>query len=430
MGMLKTVAQAWKVAEIRSKIIFTLLMLVVFRIGSNIPVPNINRSVLAELFAGETGLFDLFDLFSGGSFSNFTIFALSITPYITASIIIQFLGMAFPYFEKLAREGVEGRKKMAQYTRYLTVVLALVQAVGLTVGLFRRAVVDKSAFSIIVMVLVLTAGTAFLMWLGEQINERGIGNGISLIIFAGIVARIPSGIRTLATAVESGSLSIVTLIIFIVAAVLVTAGVVMIQEGQRRIPVQYAKRVVGRKMYGGQSTHIPIKVNQSGVIPIIFALSLLQFPLTITYFLKADSGFTAFVTKWLSPSGMPGVWVYGILNVVLIIFFTYFYTQATFNPVEVADNMKANGGFIPGIRPGKATEEYLQKVMSRITIVGAVFLALIATLPTVLSVIAPESLGSIHFGGTSLLIAVGVALETVRQLENQMLMRNYQGFLK
>ena len=430
MGMLKTVAQAWKVAEIRSKMIFTLLMLVVFRIGSNIPVPNINRSVLADLFAGETGLFDLFDLFSGGSFSNFTIFALSITPYITASIIIQLLGMAFPYFEKLAREGVEGRKKMAQYTRYLTVVLALVQAVGLTVGLFRKAVVDKSAFSIIVMVLVLTAGTAFLMWLGEQINERGVGNGISLLIFSGIVARIPSGIRALATAVESGSLSIVTLIIFIVAAVLVTAGVVMIQEGQRRIPVQYAKRVVGRKMYGGQSTHIPIKVNQSGVIPIIFALSLLQFPLTITYFLKADSGFTTFVTKWLSPSGMPGVWVYGILNVVLIIFFTYFYTQATFNPVEVADNMKANGGFIPGIRPGKATEEYLQKVMSRITIVGAIFLALIATLPTVLSVIAPESLGSIHFGGTSLLIAVGVALETVRQLENQMLMRNYQGFLK
>ena len=430
MGMLKTVAQAWKVAEIRSKMIFTLLMLVVFRIGSNIPVPNINRSVLADLFAGETGLFDLFDLFSGGSFSNFTIFALSITPYITASIIIQLLGMAFPYFEKLAREGVEGRKKMAQYTRYLTIVLALIQAIGLTVGLFRKAVVDRSAFSIIVMVLVLTAGTAFLMWLGEQINERGIGNGISLIIFAGIVARIPSGIRALSTAVESGSLSIITLIIFIIAAVFVTAGVVMIQEGQRRIPVQYAKRVVGRKMYGGQSTHIPIKVNQSGVIPIIFALSLLQFPLTITYFLKADSGFTAFVTKWLSPSGMPGVWVYGVLNVVLIIFFTYFYTQATFNPVEVADNMKANGGFIPGIRPGKATEEYLQKVMSRITIVGAIFLALIATLPTVLSVIAPESLGSIHFGGTSLLIAVGVALETVRQLENQMLMRNYQGFLK
>ena len=429
MGMLKTVAQAWKVPEIRSKMIFTLFMLVIYRIGSCIPIPNINRAVLAELFSGEAGLFDLFDLFSGGSFSNFTIFALSITPYITASIIIQLLSMAFPYFERMAREGAEGRKKMAQWTRYMTVVLALIQAIGLTVGLFRQAVVDKSAFSVVVMVLTLTAGTAFLMWLGEQINDRGIGNGISLLIFSGIVARIPSGIRSLATAVEGGALSIITLIIFVIAAVAVTAGVIAIQEGQRRIPVQYAKRVVGRKMYGGQSTHIPMKVNQSGVIPIIFAMSLLQFPLTITYFLKSNSGFTEFVTKWLSPSGMPGVWVYGALNVVLIIFFTYFYTQVSFNPADVADNMKANGGFIPGIRPGKATEEYLQKVMSRLTIVGAIFLAIIATMPTVLSVLAP-SLSGIQFGGTSLLIAVGVALDTVRQLENQMLMRNYQGFLK
>jgi len=429
MGMLKTVAQAWKVPEIRSKMIFTLFMLVIYRIGSCIPIPNINRAVLAELFSGEAGLFDLFDLFSGGSFSNFTIFALSITPYITASIIIQLLSMAFPYFERMAREGAEGRKKMAQWTRYMTVVLALIQAIGLTVGLFRQAVVDKSFLSIVVMVLVLTAGTAFLMWLGEQINDRGIGNGISLLIFSGIVARIPSGIRSLATAVEGGALSIITLIIFVIVAVAVTAGVIAIQEGQRRIPVQYAKRVVGRKMYGGQSTHIPMKVNQSGVIPIIFAMSLLQFPLTITYFLKSNSGFTEFVTKWLSPSGMPGVWVYGALNVVLIIFFTYFYTQVSFNPADVADNMKANGGFIPGIRPGKATEEYLQKVMSRLTIVGAIFLAIIATMPTVLSVLAP-SLSGIQFGGTSLLIAVGVALDTVRQLENQMLMRNYQGFLK
>ncbi|MBQ6899933.1 MAG: preprotein translocase subunit SecY [Firmicutes bacterium] len=427
--MLKTVAQAWKVPEIRSKMIFTLFMLVIYRIGSCIPIPNINRAVLAELFSGEAGLFDLFDLFSGGSFSNFTIFALSITPYITASIIIQLLSMAFPYFERMAREGAEGRKKMAQWTRYMTVVLALIQAIGLTVGLFRQAVVDKSFFSIVVMVLVLTAGTAFLMWLGEQINDRGIGNGISLLIFSGIVARIPSGIRSLATAVEGGALSIITLIIFVIVAVAVTAGVIAIQEGQRRIPVQYAKRVVGRKMYGGQSTHIPMKVNQSGVIPIIFAMSLLQFPLTITYFLKSNSGFTEFVTKWLSPSGNPGVWVYGALNVVLIIFFTYFYTQVSFNPADVADNMKANGGFIPGIRPGKATEEYLQKVMSRLTIVGAIFLAIIATMPTVLSVLAP-SLSGIQFGGTSLLIAVGVALDTVRQLENQMLMRNYQGFLK
>lgn len=427
--MLKTVAQAWKVPEIRSKMIFTLLMLVVFRIGSNIPVPNINRSVLAEMFTGETGLFDLFDLFSGGSFSNFTIFALSITPYITASIIVQLLTIAFPYFENLSKEGMEGRKKMAQITRYMTVVLALIQAIGLTVGLFRQAVVDKSAFSVIVVILVLTAGTAFLMWLGEQINDRGIGNGISLLIFGGIVARIPSGVRSISTLYGDGGISLVTIILFVIAAVLVTAGVVLIQEGQRRIPVQYAKRVVGRKMYGGQSTHIPIKVNQAGVIPIIFALSLLQFPLTITYFLSQDNGFSVWVMKWLSPSGNPGVWIYGVLNVILIIFFTYFYTGITFNPNEVANNMKANGGFIPGIRPGKATEDYLNKVMSRVTIVGAIFLALIATLPTIISVMVP-ALKGIHFGGTSLLIAVGVALDTVRQLENQMLMRNYQGFLK
>ena len=426
MGMLKTISQAWKVAEIRSKMIFTLLMLVVFRIGSNIPVPNINRAVLSEMFTGEAGLFDLFDLFSGGAFSNFTIFALSITPYITASIIVQLLTMAFPYFQRLAQEGTEGRKKMAQITRYLTVVLGLIQATGLTIGLFRKAVIDTSVFSIIVVILVLTAGTAFLMWLGEQINDKGIGNGISLIIFAGIVARIPSGIRSLATSVQDGAISAVTLVILVVIAVLVIAGVVMIQEGQRRIPVQYAKRVVGRKMYGGQSTHIPIKVNQSGVIPIIFSLSLLSFPLTITYFFP-NTAFTEWVTKWLSPSGNPGVWIYGVLNIILIIAFTYFYTGITFNPNEVANNLKANGGFIPGIRPGKATEDYLNKVMSRITIVGAIFLALVATLPTIISVLTSLQ---IHFGGTSLLIAVGVALETVRALENQMLMINYQGFLK
>ena len=426
MGMLKIVTQAWKVAEIRSKMIFTLLMLVVYRIGSCIPVPNIDRTVIAEMFSGDAGLFDLFDLFSGGSFSNFTIFALSITPYITASIIVQLLTMAFPYFQRLAQEGTEGRKKMAQITRYLTVALGLLQAIGLTVGLFRSAMVDKSVFSFIVVILVLTAGTAFLMWLGEQINEKGVGNGISLIIFAGIVSRIPSGVRTLFVSVEAGTLSVITLIIFVVVAILVIAGVVLVHEGQRKVPVQYAKRVVGRKMYGGQSTHIPIKVNQSGVIPIIFALALLQFPLTITYFFP-NTGFTEFVTKWLSPAGNPGVWIYAMLNVILIIAFTFFYTTISFNPADVANNMKANGGFIPGIRPGKATEEYLQRVMSRITVVGAIYLALVATLPTILGVMTPLN---ISFGGTSLLIAVGVALETVRQLENQMLMRNYQGFLK
>ncbi|MBR4862566.1 MAG: preprotein translocase subunit SecY [Firmicutes bacterium] len=426
--MLKTVAQAWKIAEIRSKMIFTLLMLVVFRIGSNIPVPNINREALAQMFTGDAGLFDLFDLFSGGSFSNFTIFALSITPYITASIVIQLLTV-FPFFERLVKEGVEGKKKMAQYTRYLTVVLALVQSIGLTVGLFRSAVIDRGAFSIAVVVLVLTAGTAFLMWLGEQINEKGIGNGISLLIFAGIVSRIPSGLRTLFVNVTEGQMSIVTLILFALFALVGIVVVILIQEGQRRIPVQYAKRVVGRKMYGGQSTHIPMKVNQSGVIPVIFAMSLLQFPLTITYFLNSDSGFSQFVQKWLSPAGNPGIWVYGVLNIALIIFFTYFYNAMTFNPNEVAENMKANGGFIPGLRPGKATEEYLAKVMSRLSIVGAIFLAAVATLPTILGALVP-SLSGIHFGGTSLLIAIGVALDTVRQLEQQMIMRNYQGFLK
>ena len=426
MEMLRTVRQALHVPEIRSKMIFTLLMLVVFRIGSNIPVPGIDRTVLAQVFSGDPGLFDLFDLFSGGSFSQFTIFALSITPYITASIIIQLLTIAFPYFERLAKEGQEGRKKMAQITRYLTVVLALVQALGLTVGLFRQAVISQTWFDFAVIILVLTAGTAFLMWLGEKINENGIGNGISLIIFGGIVARIPSGLRSLYTQFTEGTLGVISLILFALFAVVVIIGVIEVQQGTRKIPVQYAKRVVGRKMYGGQSTHIPLKVNQAGVIPVIFSLSILQFPLTITYFFPGTA-FTEFVTKWLSPAGMPGVWVYAVMNVMLIVAFNYFYTAITFNPVEVAENLKANGGFIPGIRPGKATVDYLTRVMSRLAFVGAVFLAVIATLPTIVGQITGMN---IQFGGTSLLIAVGVALDTMKQLENQMVMRNYQGFLK
>ena len=426
MDLLNNVAKAFKIPEIRKKLIFTILMLVVFRIGSSIPVPGIDRSVLAQTFSGDAGLLDLFDLFSGGAFSNFTIFALSITPYVTASIIMQLLGIAFPYFERLAKEGMAGRKKMAQITRYMTVVLALIQALGLTVGLFRQAVIDQTWFSFAVIILVLTAGTAFLMWLGEQINENGIGNGISLIIFSGIVARIPSGIRSMWTQYSEGQLNIVTLILFLIAAVVVILGIIEVQQGTRRIPVQYAKRVVGRKMYGGQSTHIPLKVNQAGVIPVIFALSLIQFPLTITYFFP-DSGFTEFVTKWISPSGNPGVWVYAAFNILLIIFFNYFYTTVTFNPMEIAQNMKQNGGFIPGIRPGRATIEYLTRVMSRISFVGAIFLAVVATLPTIVGQLTGMN---IHFGGTSLLIAVGVAIDTMKQLENQMVMRNYSGFLK
>ena len=412
MELVRTFSKAWKIKEIRQKIIFTLLMLLVFRIGSNIPVPGINREYLAQMFSGQTGLLDLFDLFSGGAFSNFTIFALSITPYVTASIIVQLLTIAFPYFERLAREGTEGRKKMATITRYMTVALGLIQAIGLTVGLFRRAIVDQSAFNMIVIIVVLTAGTAFLMWLGEQINEYGIGNGISMIIFAGIVCRLPSAVRSVTAQVRDGAVSVVAVIVLLIAAVLVTMAIIEMQQGVRKIPVQYAKRVVGRKMYGGQSTHIPMKVNQAGVIPIIFSISLLQFPLTITYF---------------SPSGNPGVWVYGALNILLTIFFTYFYTAIMFNPADVADNMRQNGGFIPGIRPGVATVEYLSKVMSRLCFAGGLFLAAVATIPTIVSVFTPFNFS---FGGTSLLIMVGVALDIVQQLENQMLMRNYQGFLK
>ena len=427
MEMLKTIREAWGIKELRSKMIFTLLMLVVYRIGSNIPVPGMNREVLAQVFAGDNmGLFELFNLFSGGSFANFTIFALSITPYITASIIIQLLTVAFPYFEKLAKEGMEGRKKMAQITRYFTAVLAVIQALGLTFGLFQQAVVDKSPFNYIVITLILTAGTCFLMFIGEQIDQNGIGNGISLIIFGGIIARMPSELASIWTRYTSGTLSFVTLLLLVVFGIAVIMGVIMIQQGTRKIPVQYAKRVVGRKMYGGQSTHIPLKVNQAGVIPIIFSLSLLQFPLTIMYFFP-DTPFYKFCEKWLSPAGSPGVWVYAVLNVLLIIFFNYFYTAITFNPVEVANNMKANGGFIPGIRPGKATIDYLSRVMSRLSIVGALFLAIIATLPTIISQYTGLQLS---FGGTSLLIAVGVALDVYRAIENQMLMRNYQGFLK
>ena len=427
MEMLKTVKEAWGVKELRQKMVFTLLMLIVFRIGSNIPVPGINREVLAQVFEGDNmGLFELFNLFSGGSFANFTIFALSITPYITASIIIQLLTVAFPYFEKLAKEGMEGRKKMAQITRYFTAVLAIIQALGLTFGLFQQAVVDKSPFNYIVITLILTAGTCFLMFIGEQIDQNGIGNGISLIIFGGIIARMPSELASIWTRYTSGTLSFVTLLLLVVFGIAVIMGVIMIQQGTRKIPVQYAKRVVGRKMYGGQSTHIPLKVNQAGVIPIIFSLSLLQFPLTVMYFFP-DTPFYKFCEKWLSPAGSPGVWVYAVLNVLLIIFFNYFYTAITFNPVEVANNMKANGGFIPGIRPGKATIDYLSRVMSRLSIVGALFLAIIATLPTIISQYTGLQLS---FGGTSLLIAVGVALDVYRAIENQMLMRNYQGFLK
>ena len=299
MELLKTLSQAWKVEELRKKILFTLMMLVVYRIGSNIPVPGINRAYLSQMFSGETGLLDLFDLFSGGSFSNFTIFALSITPYVTASIIVQLLTIALPYFERLSKEGNEGHKKMATITRYMTVVLGLIQAIGLTVGLFKNAVVDKSAFASITIIMVLTAGTVFLMWLGEQINEYGIGNGISLIIFAGIVDRFPTFVRNTYAQVSEGAISGVAVLTLLIVSIMLVMVIILFEQGVRKIPVQYAKRVVGRKMYGGQSTHIPMKVNQAGVIPIIFSLSLLQFPLIVTYF-APKSAYADFVNKYIS----------------------------------------------------------------------------------------------------------------------------------
>ncbi len=427
MGMIQTIVQAWRIPEMRKKMIFTVLMLIVFRIGSNIPVPYINRELLTSMFdANNAGLFGLFDLFSGGSFSNFTIFALSISPYITSSIILQLLTIAIPALEALAKEGEEGRRKIAAYTRYITIALALIQSVGYTFGLFKGVLTTDSTLVKIVIVLVLMAGTAFLMWLGEKIDEKGVGNGISLLIFAGIVSRVPTSVRSTIQGGIAGTISWLSIILFCIFAVLVTAGIVLVQEGERKIPVQYAKRVVGRKMYGGQSTNIPIKVNQAGVIPVIFAVSLLQLPATIAYMFP-NGGFAAFVQKYLSTSGNPGFWIYFILDMVLIFAFTYFYGSISFNPAEIAENMKNNGGFIPGIRPGKNTAEYIQKVAIRLDLVSAVFLAIVAAIPTLLQHWTTLAVG---FGGTSLIIAVGVALDTVRAIETQLQMRNYQGFLK
>jgi preprotein translocase subunit SecY len=399
------------------------MMLVVFRLGSAIPVPGIDKTQLAALFANDSGFLGFFNLISGGAFKNFTIFALGISPYITASIIVNLLQIAFPdSIGAMAKEGEEGKKKLAQYTRYGTVVLALIQATGWSIGLFRPAYINDTPLSIAISVIVLTAGTAFLMYLGEKITENGIGNGISLFIFAGILARVPQGAVTTVLRFLDGQISIFSIILFVVIALLIIVGIIYIQEGTRKIPVQYAKRVVGRKMYGGQTSYIPMKVNQSGVIPIIFAVSLLMFPMTIAQFFP-ESSFYEFLRLNFSQSSV----IYNILYALLIIFFTYFYTSVIFNPVEVADNMKRNGGFIPGIRPGKPTSEYLERTMSRITIAGAVFLAFIAVLPNIIL-----GFGSLNlaFGGTSLLIAVGVSLETMKQIEAQMVMRHYQGFLK
>lgn len=420
---------AWHVPDLRKKIGFTLLMFLIFRIGAHIPIPFIDHATLAKMM-GSGSLFDFFDTFSGGSFKRLTVFALSITPYITASIILQLLTIVIPSLERLAKEGDYGRKKIGQYTRYGTVILGFIQALGLTIGIRGALIIPNNALkwpTYLLIALVLTAGTAFLMWVGEAITEKGIGNGISLIIFAGIVSRVPDALKFLYQSLIVHEISFLTVIGLLIIVAAVIAGVVYVQEGQRRIQVQYAKRVVGRRVYGGQSSHIPLKVNQAGVIPVIFAISLLAFPQSIATWVPT-SGFAIFVNRWFSMNGTFSSIPYLVLYSLLVVFFTYFYTAVTFNPVDVADNLKKYGGFIPGLRPGRATSDYLSKVLSRITLAGGVFLALIAVLPSL--VIGLTGLKNIYFGGTSLLIVVSVALETMKNLESQLMTRHYQGFMK
>ncbi|MDN5346967.1 MAG: preprotein translocase subunit SecY [Clostridia bacterium] len=420
--MLETLSSSWKLEDLRKKIIFTLVMFLIFRLGAHVPVPGINPEILKELM--RTGLiFGFFDVISGGAFKRFTVFAMGIMPYINASIIMQLLTVAIPSLERMAKEGIEGRKKIVQYTRYGTVILGAIQAVGMSVYLARyNAYLTPSFLNHVVTVISLTAGTAFLMWLGELITEKGIGNGISLIIFAGIVSRLPGGAYSVYQYLVSGTASIFSLLLFAFIALVVIAGVVAMHEGERRISVQYAKRVVGRRVYGGQSTHIPLKVNQAGVIPVIFAMSILMFPNTLASWFPNNT-FAQQVMRFFDFRSVP----YMILYALLIIFFTYFYTAVTFNPQDVADNMKKYGGFIPGLRPGRPTAEYIERIMSRITLSGALFLAFIAVLPNIVMAITGLN---VYFGGTSLLIVVGVALETMKQLEAHLLLRHYQGFMK
>lgn len=420
--MLSTLSKALQVGELRAKILFTLLIVLIFRVGAHVPVPGVNLDQIRRMIEQGGALFGLVDVISGGAFKNFSVFAMSITPYINASIIIQLLTVVIPSLEALAKEGNEGRKEIVKYTRYLTVVLAFVQATGVYYAL-RGAVNSPGFLGWFVFVTTLTAGTAFLMWLGEQVTENGIGNGISILIFAGIVSRIPSALGNLFSLLKAGTINPLSIIVLIVVGGLVIAGIVFIQEGQRRIPVQYAKRVVGRKVYGGQSTHIPMKVNQAGVIPVIFASSLLMFPTTIASYFPTNVVAQA-VTKYFAWGSV----LHTIVYALLIIGFTFFYTAITFNPMDVADNMKKYGGFIPGLRPGRPTAEYLNRVMVRLSLTGAIFLALIAILPNF--VLLVTKIPNIYFGGTALLIVVGVALETMKQMESQMLMRHYQGFIK
>jgi len=413
----------FKIPELKKRIVFTLALLVVYRIGVHVPVPGIDSVALAEIFDRARGtILGIFNMFSGGALERLSVFALGIMPYISASIILQLMTVVIPHLEQLKKEGEAGRKKITQYTRYGTVILSVIQGFGISIGLERMgAVIDPGWGFRIMSVITLTAGTAFIMWLGEQITERGIGNGISLIIFAGIVARMPTAIGNTFRLVSTGAMGIFPVIVLVLLMVAVVAAIIFVEQGQRRIPVQYAKRVVGRRIYGGQSTHLPLKINMSGVIPPIFASSIMMFPATVSSFITIP---------WIQDmvaALTPGNVVYELLFVGLIFFFCYFYTAVTFNPVDVADNMKRQGGYIPGIRPGKRTADYIDKVLTRITLGGALYVSAVCVLP---SILITRFNVPFYFGGTALLIVVGVAIDTVSQMESHMLTRHYEGFLK
>lgn len=414
--------RAFQLSDLRRRILFTVAMFAVFRLGAHVPVPGINQAALATLFGNGT-FFGLLNLFAGGALRIFAVFAMSITPYINASIIMQLLTLVIPKVEEWSKEGPEGQKMINQWTRYGTVLLGVVQAVALAVYLeHNNGFVHPGVSELLLVVLTLTAGTVFLMWVGEQMTEYGIGNGISLLIFAGIVSGLPRGVGTIYTYLTSGRITWWNLLLFVVLAVAIIAAIVAVTQGARRVPVQYAKRVVGRRMYGGSSSYIPIRVNQAGVIPVIFAASVLTVPLTLTQFtkapwLKALSQFFTFSSVW-----------YELVYAALIIGFTFFYTSIIWNPSDVADNIKKYGGFIPGYRPGRPTAEYLGRVLERITVLGAIFLALVAVLPVVFT--GATNIPNVYFGGTALLIVVGVALDTMMQIEGHMLMRHYQGFIR
>ena len=422
--MLGSFGDAFRLPDLKRRILFTLGVLFVFRLGAHIPTPGVDTAAMAQLFGGNnSGVLDFLNLFSGGALKNFSIFSLGVAPYINSSIVMQLLVVIFPYLEKLQKDNTEGRKKIVQWTRYGSVLFAVVQGVGMTAWLGSLGIFSGSFFSALLVVTTLTAGSIAVMWMGEELSDHGIGNGISLLIFAGIVARIPEAVVRSWSMVRVGQLNLLALLVGLILMVVVVAGCIMLQEGQRRLPVQYAKRVVGNKVYGGQSTFIPLRVNQSGVIPIIFASSILIFPYTVANFFSES-----FVGRFLKALFEPNSLFYIICYVALIIFFAYFYTAVVFNPTDIANNMKKYGGFILGIRPGQPTADYITKVMERITLGGAVFLAIIALVPNFMSSIM--GIRSFYFGGTAVLIVVGVALDTVHQIEAQLLMRHYDGILK